>query len=58
MSDQPKSEVFRFRMSRHYRQKLRAYAAKQGLSESQVMRDYVRRLPDLTKKNVEYVEEK
>lgn len=44
-----KEEVLRIRLTKHYKQKLRAYAEKHGKSESQVIRDYIRRLPDQNK---------
>jgi hypothetical protein len=40
-----KSEVLRVRLTTRYREKLRAYAASHGVSESHVICEYIRRLP-------------
>jgi hypothetical protein len=44
-SREKKTEVLRVRLTQAYRQKLRAYAAKHGVSESHVICEYIRRLP-------------
>jgi len=40
-----KGEVLRVRLTARYREKLRAYAASHGVSESHVICEYIRRLP-------------
>jgi hypothetical protein len=40
-----KTEVLRVRLTHRYRQKLKAYAAKHGVSESHIICEYIRRLP-------------
>ena len=44
-SRETKSEVLRVRLTTRYREKLRAYAASHGVSESHVICEYIRRLP-------------
>lgn len=48
---QTKTEVLRVRLTKHYRQKLKAFAEKQGLTESAVICGYIRRLPDVGKRS-------
>ena len=45
VSRETKSEVLRVRLTTRYREKLRAYAASHGVSESHVICEYIRRLP-------------
>jgi hypothetical protein len=52
---EPKTELLRVRLTKAYHQKLKAYAAKHGVSESHVVNEYIRRLPhtDLPKSEEE-----
>jgi hypothetical protein len=45
VSREKKTEVLRVRLTKRYREKLKAYAASHGVSESHVINEYIRRLP-------------
>ena len=47
MQQAKKDDVLRVRLTSHYRQKLKRFAQKKGITESAVIREYIRRLPDL-----------
>jgi len=44
---QPRLETVRVRLSRYENAKLRAYADKHGYTVSHVIREYIRRLPNV-----------
>jgi predicted DNA-binding protein len=46
MQQAKKDDVLRVRLTSHYRQKLKRFAQKKGITESAVIREYIRRLPD------------
>ncbi len=43
---EPKTESFKTRLTKRELSKLQDFAAKKGISASQVFRDYIRRLPN------------
>jgi len=44
---QERLEIFRVRLSKHENEKLRAYAYRRGYTASHVIREYIRRLPNV-----------